>query len=154
MQHRVVGQPGESASGLQRDAALPVPRRRVDEHMQVVGRIRQGALTFRGFLIGLPGLKARGDGVAPPPHFRPDVRRHVIDVARARDGIAKALSARDGPLGLRGSAPSCVCRDDRRPDAWGRASRRLRASASTSETVGASTGKLRGRGSMRNIASA
>ena len=100
MQHRVARQPREPASGLQRDAALPVHRRGVDEHVQVVGRIGQEALTLCGLLIGLPGLKARAHGVAPSPDPRPDVRRHVIDVARARDGIAKVLGARDRTLRL------------------------------------------------------
>ena len=95
----IAGQPREPAGGLQRDAALAIHRRGERQHVQVVRRIGQEALTLRRLLIGLPGLQARLHGVAPSPDPGPDVRGHVIDVARARDGIAEMLGTRSGAAG-------------------------------------------------------
>jgi hypothetical protein len=95
--------PADSSAGsLQRDAALAVPRRREYEHVQVVRGIRQEALAFRGLLIRLPRLETRAHRIAPSSDPRPDVRRHVVDMARARNGVAEVLGARDRTLRLRG----------------------------------------------------
>ena len=84
---------------LHRDRALPIHRRRVQQHVQVVRRINGEPFANRRFQIGMPRLEVRADGIAPPPHFVPRVRRHVVDMARARDRLAEKFGARGGTLG-------------------------------------------------------
>ena len=80
-------------AGPHRDGALPVVRRRKQEHVQVVFRIDCESFANGRLEVRVPGVEVGTHRVAPSADLVPGVRRHVVDVARTRDGVAEELGA-------------------------------------------------------------
>ena len=98
--HRVAGALGVVLAGLDRPRALAVHRRGVEQHVQVVIRIDREAFAGVGLQIRMPRFGIGLDGIAPAADFIPGMRRHVVDVAGAGNGLAEILRARLGQVGL------------------------------------------------------
>jgi hypothetical protein len=98
--HGVAGEFCDAASRGNCRRTLPVHRRRVDEHLQIVRGVGQESFALRRFLIRLPGVHARPHRIAPSSHPRPRVGGHVIQVARTRNRRAEKLDTGLGSLRL------------------------------------------------------
>ena len=95
---RVAGQLRVVLPGLHRDRALAVLRGGIEQHVQVVLRIDREAFADRRLQIGMPRFEVCAHRVAPPAHLVPGVRRHVVDVARARDRRGRGTAAQSSRL--------------------------------------------------------
>ena len=68
--------------------------------MQVVRRVDREAISVLGLEIGVPGIGVGAHCVTPASDTIERVRRHVLDVASARDRAAQVVGAGLGPTGL------------------------------------------------------